>query len=381
LISGVAPSIEILIAARVVKGAGAATKMSLSMAFVGEVVPPDRTGRAMGLLGTMSAVGTTLGPALGGLLIAWLGIRAIFLINVPLAAAAMLIAARRLPKDPPRPAPGSSRFDFAGTGLLAIGLMGYALAMTLGRGHFGLLNVAMLTAAFAASIGFVAVERRVSSPLIRMQLFRDRALVAGLFSSMIVSTVMMATLIVGPFYLAKVMGLGAASAGLILAVGPLVAALAGVPAGGLVDRFGTRRATCGGLATLAAGAAALSAVPPTFGIGGYLAPIVIMTAGYGLFQAANNTAIMSGTGPAEHGVVSGMINLSRNLGLATGASAMGAVFTCGTGTPDIMTAGSKAVAAGMHATFAVAAALVTLSLLIALRTAPSEPGLDVLETA
>ena len=129
---------------------------------------------------------------------------------------------------------------------------------------------------------------------------------------------MMATLIVGPFYLTKGLGLGPAAAGMVLAIGPLVAAGAGVPAGRLVDRFGTNRAALAGLSALIAGAAALSVVPPAFGIAGYIVPVVAMTTGYGLFQAANNTAILTAAKAADHGLVSGMLTLSRNLGLVTG---------------------------------------------------------------
>ena len=99
-----------------------------------------------------------------------------------------------------------------------------------------------------------------------------------------------------------------------------------------------------------------------------------MTASYGLFQAANNTAIMAATVSTERGVVSGVINLSRNIGLVTGASAMGEVFAWNTGVLDAATAGSDAVAAGMQATFAVAAVLVAAALLITIRAASAATG-------
>jgi len=373
LISGITPSVELLIAARVIQGTGAATMMALTMPFVSDVVPTERTGSAMGLLGTMSAAGTTLGPAVGGLLIASFGGASIFLMNVPLAMLGMLIVLQFLPEDGVRPEP-SPNFDVAGALLLAAALTAYAMGMTANHGHFSLLNVALLIGASAAILGFVSVEARVSSPLIRLGLLRDRSLVAGLLTSAIVSTVIMATLIVGPFYLTGVMGLSTASAGLALAVGPLVAAMAGVPAGRLVDRLGTTRTTQGALLGLMAGASALSVSPPTFGLAGYLAPIVVMTASYGLFQAANNTAIMAATVSTERGVVSGVINLSRNIGLVTGASAMGEVFAWNTGVLDAATAGSDAVAAGMQATFAVAAVLVAAALLITIRAASAATG-------
>lgn len=372
LLCGLAPSLELLIAARVVQGSGAAAMMALTMAFVGAVIPSERTGRAMGLLGTMSAVGTTLGPALGGMLITWAGSTAIFLVNVPLAAAAMAVVFRTLPQDCPRHPSTLPSLDLTGMALLAASLIGYALALTMGRGHFGLSNLAILVVALGTNAAFIVAETRAPAPLIRMDIFRNRALVAGLAMSAIVSTVMMSTLIVGPFYLAGAVGLDPASAGFVLAIGPLVAAVAGVPAGRLVDGFGTGYSTLAGLAAMAAGAVALAMVPPTSGIPGYLAPIVVLTAGYAVFQAANNTAVMAGAGPAEAGVVSGMLNLSRNLGLVTGASAMGAIFAWGTGSADVARAGPFAVTEGAHTSSFAAAILIGISLALAFRA--SRPG-------
>ena len=90
-----------------------------------------------------------------------------------------------------------------------------------------------------------------------------------------------------------------------------------------------------------------------------------MTAGYALFQAANNTAVMTDVRADQRGVVSGMLNLSRNLGLITGASVMGAVFALASATSDITTAHPEAVATGMRVTFAVAAVLIVVALVIA----------------
>jgi MFS family permease len=176
---------------------------------------------------------------------------------------------------------------------------------------------------------------------------------------------MMATLVVGPFHLSRALGLDAALVGLVLSVGPLVAALTGVPAGRIADRFGAHRMTIVGLTGIAAGSIILSMMPATLGISGYIAPIIVITAGYGLFQTANNTAVMTDIRPDQRGVVSGMLNLSRNLGLITGASLMGAVFALASATADITTAGPEAVATGTRITFAAAAMLIVVALAIA----------------
>jgi EmrB/QacA subfamily drug resistance transporter len=364
LLCGVAPTLWLLIAARAAQGLGAAIMMALTMAYVGETVPRAKTGSAMGLLGTMSAVGTALGPSLGGVLIAGFGWQAIFLVNVPLGVLTFLLAYRTLPGDRTASAAGRARFDTMGTLLLALTLAAYALAMTVGRGTFGALNLTLLAAAVFGAGLFVLAEAKGSSPLIRLAMFRNRVLSAGLAMSALVMTVMMATLVVGPFYLSRGLGLDAALVGLVMSTGPLVAALTGVPAGRLVDRFGAERMTKVGLVLAAAGSFALSMIPAGFGIPGYAAPLVVVTAGYALFQAANNTAVMTDVSQDERGVVSGMLNLSRNLGLITGASVMGAVFALASGTIDITTVPADAVATGMRVTFAVAAVLIVGALTI-----------------
>ncbi|MFD9307165.1 MFS transporter [Streptomyces sp. NPDC060048] len=371
VLCGLAPSLWLLIAARAAQGLGAAVMMALTMAFVGETVPQARTGRAMGLLATMSAIGTALGPSLGGVLIAGPGWRALFLVNAPLGVLTLVLALRHLPADREReqeqgPAKaGRARFDLVGTLLLALALGAYALAMTVGRGGSGVLNAALLAGAALGVALFVRAQSRAASPLIRPATFRDPALSASLVMSTLVSTVMMATLVVGPFYLSRALGLGEALVGLVLSAGPLVAALTGVPAGRLADRFGAPRATVAGLVAMAVGTVVLSMASGTPGAAGYLVPVVVVTAGYAVFQTANNTAVMTDVAPDRRGVTSGLLNLSRNLGLITGTSVMGAVFALGSGTTDVVTAPSAAVATGMRVTFAVAAVLVLVALAIA----------------
>ena len=366
LVCGVAPTLCLLIAARAAQGLGAAIMMALTVALIGETVPKTKTGSAMGLLGTMSAIGTTLGPSLGGVLIAELGWRTIFLVNVPLGVLNFLLAQRALPVDHRRSKTVRPGFDAMGTLLLALTLAAYALAMTIGRGSLGPLNLALLIAAGFGVCLFVLAEARAASPLIRLTMFQNPVLSASLTMSAIVSTVMMATLVVGPFYLSRALGLRATLVGLVLSVGPLVAALTGVPAGRVVDRFGAARMTLVGLAAIASGSFILSMMPLRFGITGYVAPIVVITAGYALFQAANNTAIMTDIRPDQRGVTSGMLSLSRNLGLITGASAMGALFALASAAIDVTTARPEAVASGMRVTFAAAATLIALALGIAI---------------
>jgi MFS family permease len=176
---------------------------------------------------------------------------------------------------------------------------------------------------------------------------------------------MMATLVIGPFYLSRGLGLPGAVVGLLLSIGPVAAGLTAVPAGRISDRFGPQRMTMIGLAGMAAGCFILSLLPATFGIPGYIAPIVLVTASYSIFQTANNAAVMADVRPERRGVISGMLNLSRNLGLVTGASLMGAIFAVATAAPDITEAAPAAVATGMRISFAAAAVLILAAIALA----------------
>lgn len=365
ILCGAAPSLAVLIAARATQGLGAAIMMALTLAFVGETVPKAKTGRAMGLLATMSAIGTALGPSLGGVLIAWVGWRSLFLVTVPMAVLTFLVARRHLPADRRDPLAKPAVFDTTGTVLLALTLGAYALAMTTGRGSFGAANLVLLSAA-AFGVGvFTVVERRAKSPLLPMAMVRDPVLSASLAMSALVSTVVMATMVVGPFYLSGALALDTAVVGMVLSIGPVVVALTGVPAGRIVDRFGASQATVVGLVVMAAGCITLSALPATLGIPGYVVPIMAVTAGYALFQTANNTVTMQDVRPEQRGVVSGMLNLARNLGLITGASAMGAVFALASASEHGVAGQPEAIATGMRVTFAVAAGLILIAVAVA----------------
>jgi MFS family permease len=301
---GLAFSLWMLVAARALQGIGAAFMMTLAIALVRETVETERVGRAMGWLGTMSAIGTALGPSLGGVLIGWVGWHAIFLVLVPVGLLATGLALRLLPA--------------------------------------------------VAPIG--------TTPRLNLSALGESGVVAGLTANFLVANVMMATLVVGPFYLAVALGLQEAIVGLVMSVGPVLSICTGVPSGRLVDSWGGQRVLTLGLGTLAAGALSLSVLPATFGVVGYIAAIAILTPGYQMFQSANNVMVMADVSADQRGAVSGLLGLSRNIGLISGASVMGAVFSAGVGSTAIEEAAEAAIVDGLRITFMLGG----LSILIAL---------------
>lgn len=288
---------------------------------------------------------------------------ALFLISVPLGALTYVLVRRFLPSDSPAAPPGPVKFDHSGTIVLALTLGAYAIAMTLGRRRFDPVNIALLLAAVAGIGLFVLVESNASSPLFRITMFRSLTISAGFVMRMFATTVAMGALVVGSFHLSSALRLAAGRVGLVMSSGPAVAALMGMPTGRAVDRFGAHPVVILGLVAMAIGATPRAAMPVSLGISGYIAPPAVITAGFAMFQAADNTAAMADSQADQRGVVSGQHNRSRNLGLVTGALAMGAAFTAATSRIDATA--PQAVIAGMRLTFTVSAGLVTLALAIA----------------
>lgn len=315
VLGALAPGLWPLVAARALQGMGAAFLLTLGMAMMRQTAAKAQVGRAMGLLGTLSALGTALGPALAGLLIPLTGWRGIFWVQVPLAGLALLLAATLLPRDPARqaPCPAPVRHD-------------------------------------------------------ELQPLR-RALLQGLFISLMVAAVMMTTLVVGPFYLGAGLGLTTAQVGLVMTVGPVLSILAGAPSGRLTDLAGPRRVLVLGLALMLAGALGLAVLPGMWGLTGYLLAIALLTPGYQMVQAANTTAALADLPLGLRGRVSGLLNLSRNIGLIAGATVMAAIFARGGGAAG---APAEAISAGMTLAFLVAGAMIAAALLAARYPRPGQ---------
>jgi fucose permease len=258
----------------------------------------------------------------------------------------------------------SARFDYAGAGLLTMLLAALALLMTSGARYSWMMLCVLLLVVVLCSIGFVKIQRRSSSPLIQLDMLRDVVLRYGCIMMLLISAVMMTTLIVGPFYLLRVLHLTTIEAGLVLAVGPMVTACVGIPAGNLVDRYGAKTMMITGLWLLVVGTLSIAIFAAVLPLLGYLLALITATAGYATFQTANNTTVMGMATPQTRGVVSGLLNVARHLGLMTGASAIGAVFALAAH-GDVTNASAQLVAHATSVAFGVAAMCCAVALCMA----------------
>ncbi|MCF8480290.1 MAG: MFS transporter [Rhodospirillum sp.] len=374
-----APTLPILITARGLQGVGGAGLLALTPALIRGTVSRERVGAAMGLLGTLSAVGTAMGPSLGGLLVGGFGWRAIFLVLIPLGLLALGLGAHALPADEKRTLSEKTALDPLGTTILAATLAAYALALTLGTDLLSRETLTLITIAVLGGGLFLMVEKRSTAPLLPPEVLRDGPVVASLIGAGLVGTVIMTTMVVGPFYLTRALGLSEEHMGLVLSVGPLLSVCSGLPAGRLVDRLGAPTMVNAGLVGMAIGSLALALAPPLLGVPGYLAALALLTPSYQLFQAANTAATLTDVAPDRRGLLSGLLGLARNLGLISGASVMGALFAIASGSEDVAQAAPEAVTAGLRASFLTAAALMGVGLILSITLRPRTDKTIVLE--
>jgi len=361
LACAIAPTLSSLIAARIFQGLGGAVLMALPISIIRTVVPRERTGSAMGLLGTMSAVGTALGPSLGGITIEHYGWRAGFvtvgLVAFMLLAMAVIVFSRQPRRETTAPA----AIDWFGSLLLALALSAYALSMTSAGDVLDARMLFPLTAVLAAL--FVWRQMVTTNPLVPIVLLRNSRIGLSLAMNLFISTVMMSTLVVGPYMLSLGLGLDESAIGLVMAVGPLTAALSGLPAGQLTDRFGAAHMLPAGLAQLVAGLIALALLPQWLGLWGYGLALVLLTPGFQIFLAANNTVTMQTVAEDQRGVLSGLLGLSRNLGFVTGASAISSLFALNLGDVELARADPSLIAHAFRLTFLMATALPVTALM------------------
>jgi len=361
----VAPTLGWLIAGRAVQGLGAATLMALPLSIAKTLIAKERLGTSMGLLGTMSAIGTALGPSVGGILIGEFGWRSVFMLLALGGSGLLVLAVTGIGKT--APTGNSARIDWAGSAWLSVALLCFALSASGGRVGVNIAPWMLLLLATAALLIFIRTELVVPHPLIPVALARGRGIATSLSMNLVVATIMMSTLVVGPLFLSFGLGLSEAGTGLVMAAGPCAAALSGAPAGRLADRFGTDRTLLAGLLLASVGLCGFALLPILIGIPGYILAMVLMTPGFQLFLAANNTAAMNLAAEAHRGVLSGLLGLSRNLGLMTGASLLPLLFASLLNSRTLADNSAATISNAFSATFLSVAGLCVLTFLFAAR--------------
>jgi len=364
LLCGLSPNVGWLIAFRVFQGCGSVIVQALGAAIIVEAFPPYERGRALGIIGSIVSVGISLGPAIGGLIIGFVGWRWIFLINVPIGIVAFLAAVRFLRTMPSRHA--NQSFDGIGALMLLISLSCFALSMTMGQneGFKSRLVQGLLIISVVGMIVFLVIEKKVRHPMVDLSLFRNIPFSFNLMTAFF-AFVTLSGVFLMPFFLQLVKHYPPQQIGLIMMVTPVTMGLIAPLSGMLSDRFGTRGISMIGLLIIASGCLSISTLTSDVGVLGYLLRVFPLGIGLGLFQSPNNSAIMGAAPPERLGVASGLMALSRNLGQTTGMPIMGAIFTATLLTSakisilsDITTAPSHALVSSVTSAYRFGAVLI-----------------------
>ena len=364
VLCGLAPTLPVLIAARVLQAIGAAMLQANSVALIAEAMPSPVLGRGIGVQGGAQALGLALGPAVGGLLLALGGWRLIFLVNLPAGVIGLALGWFLLPRSRSRRELGAT--DRLGPPLLAVAAAGPLVYLSLGSraGYADGVLLACLAVGVVCALSFIRRERRVAVPLIDLTIVRRPALAVGLSSGLVSYLALFGILFAVPYYLSAE-HVSEAWIGLQLAVLPVAIGVTAPLAGRLVDRVGDSTLTAGGLLLAAAG---MLEIALRNGTAGLLIGLALAGLGLGAFTPANNAGVMSASPPGHTGVVSGMLNMTRGLGTALGVALTGAMFTAVAAVTGASMARASAAAAGRGLTAALGGlgvlALVTGSALL-----------------
>ncbi len=314
------------IAARALQGTGAALMMPTALAIVSSIYPAEERGRALGILAGASAFFAALGPVLGGVLTAvdW---RLVFLINVPLAIATVLLTLSSVPDL--KPLPGAVRkLDYPGviTFGLGVGLIVFGLTQGNGNNWGNPEVIASLIGAVVLLIAFVLIERRAENPLMDFRLFRHLNFLASNISQVLAGMVELGMAYLLPFYLLLVIGMSPILAGFALIPATLPIILAGPLAGRLFDRVGGRPPLVAGFLILAASGVALGIGAGAQSYPALIPGLLLQGIGLGIVLTVNDPTGLTAVSDKDQGQGAGMINTSEQLGGAVGIALLTAVL-------------------------------------------------------
>jgi MFS transporter, DHA2 family, methylenomycin A resistance protein len=320
---GLAPGLGALVAARFVQGAAAAVMMPSSMALIGHAYPdPVRRGRAVAVWAMGGAIASSCGPVLGGLLtlLTW---RLIFFINLPVAAAALILLARTQ-RSPHRPVP----FDRVGqvTAVLAMGGLIYG-AIEAGAVGFAAPRVIVAFAVAAMALGaFLTAQARGTHPMMPLDLFRSRTVAVSVAVGFAFVVGYYGLPFVMSLYLQQLRGLSALATGAAFLPMMLTGAALTSFSARIAERLGARALVTAGLVVMAAGLAILALAPASTPVWA-LAAMMILVGLAGPLVMPPVTAVLLGAVPHHRaGVASGVFNTSRQVGGALAVAVFGALL-------------------------------------------------------
>ncbi|HEY2049855.1 MAG TPA: MFS transporter [Caulobacteraceae bacterium] len=323
----IAPNLHLLLAARLLQGIGAATLMPNSLAILGSTFEGEAKGRAIGVWAASGAALGAIGPVLGGWLVDLGSWRAIFLINLPVAAGAIVLALRFVPRDPDEP--GQS-LDGGGGALATLGLGTLTWALTIGSGQGGWTPASIAGA--IASVGllaaFLLVERRRGDrAMMPLAMFGSKSFVGLTLLTLLLYAALGGLFVLVPYVLIKAAGYSAVAAGAALLPLPLVLGVTSPFMGSLAGRIGSRLPLAVGPLIVAVGfLMALRIHAPAHYATQVLPAILVIAIGMSGAVAPLTTAVLSSVDERHTGSASGLNSAVARTGGLVATALLGSVL-------------------------------------------------------
>jgi EmrB/QacA subfamily drug resistance transporter len=377
--AGFAPSEAALVVSRIVQGIGAAFMMPATLSIITHAFPPEERGKAIGTWAGVSALALAVGPVLGGFLTEEVSWRAIFYINLPVAALAILASLFAVRES--RDETVGHEVDVAGTVVLTGGLTALVLALVEGNawGWGSPEILALIGGAIVLLTAFAVIELRVRVPMVEFAFFRSREFLGANGVAFVVSFAMLAMFFFLALYMQNILGYSALEAGIRFLPSTLMVVAIAPLAGRLTDKVGPRPLIVAGLAIVAVSLFMQSRVDAATGYDDLLVPFILMGAGIAMTMSPMSTAAMNAVDVAKSGLASGILSMSRMVGGTFGIAVLGAIFQAETGsalggspTLFIDALGTALLIAAIVTAAGTALAAVTLSGRLH-RRAPTDP--------
>jgi EmrB/QacA subfamily drug resistance transporter len=324
--AGLAQDTTMLIVSRIVQGVGGALMMPATLSIVTNAFEPSERGKAIGTWAGVSALALAIGPVVGGLLTEHVSWRAIFFLNIPVAAGA--IAATIFAVRESRDESVGRKIDYLGVGAITVGLTSLVLALIEGNawGWSSARIVGLLVLSIVALTAFVFIERRVAAPIVELPLFASRNFVATNIVALVVTFAMMAQFFFVTLYIQDVLGYSPVETGLRFLPSTLMIVLIAPIAGRMTDRIGPRWLIGGGLAIVAVSLFWLTTIDVGTSYADIWPSFVLMGIGMALVMSPMSTAAMNAVAVNKAGVASGLLSMNRMVGGSLGVAVIGAVF-------------------------------------------------------
>ncbi|MCZ7356904.1 MAG: MFS transporter [Candidatus Methanoperedens sp.] len=315
-----------LIFYRIVQGIGAAMLMATGVAIITHAFPPRERGKAMGLIGTVVAIGSMAGPVAGGFLIEHVGWQSIFYINIPIGIFGTAMAVRILREEETTQ---GQTFDAAGALTLFISLILLLLALSQGQ-EFGWSSyyiTSLFILSFVFFVLFIIVENKARHPMMELRHFRNRPFAAANISALISFMAMFSVILMMPFFLEKELGYSPEDVGIVFLAVPLVMSVISPVSGWLSDRTSSYVLSSIGIGISSLSILWLSSMESSAGFIDVTSRLALLGLGLGLFQAPNNSIIMGSLPKEQLGIAAGTLGTMRNMGMVIGIAVSGAVFS------------------------------------------------------